>query len=110
MILAVAGTLGASLGGELDDAIGPRRMILASMIVLLVALIVILMVDRDRILYVSVRPRSRRTAVPRRRRACLSRDRHLPRLCRWSAAGRLRTLLIRLAPRDRITQYVGLSR
>ncbi len=66
LILAVAGTFGAWLGGKLDDAIGPRRVILTSMIVLLVALIIILMVDRDRILFVPVAPpvRAGRCSAP----------------------------------------------
>ena len=34
LILAIAGTFGAWLGGKLDDAIGPRRVIFASLIVL----------------------------------------------------------------------------
>jgi UMF1 family MFS transporter len=109
LILAVAGTFGAWLGGKLDDAIGPRRVILASMIVLLIALIVILMVDRDRILFVPVAP-----PVPGGPLfgAAAERAYLVIGVFLGFAAGPLqaasRTLLIRLAPRDRITQYFGL--
>jgi UMF1 family MFS transporter len=109
LILAVAGTFGAWLGGKLDDAIGPRRVILTSMIVLLIALVVILMVDRDRILFVPVAP-----PVPGGPLfgAAAERAYLVIGVFLGFAAGPLqaasRTLLIRLAPRDRITQYFGL--
>jgi UMF1 family MFS transporter len=109
LILAVAGTFGAWLGGKLDDAIGPRRVILVSMVVLLVALIVILLVDRDRILFVSVAP-----PVPGGPLfgAAAERAYLLIGCFLGFAAGPLqaasRTLLIRLAPPDRITQHFGL--
>jgi UMF1 family MFS transporter len=109
LILAVAGTFGAWLGGKLDDAIGPRRVILMSMVVLLVALIVILLVDRDRILFVSVAP-----PVPGGPLfgAAAERAYLLIGCFLGLAAGPLqaasRTLLIRLAPPDRITQHFGL--
>jgi len=109
LILAVAGTFGAWLGGKLDDAIGPRRVILTSMIVLLIALIIILMVDRDRILFVPVAP-----PVPGGPLfgAAAERAYLVIGVFLGFAAGPLqaasRTLLIRLAPRDRITQYFGL--
>ena len=109
LILAIAGTFGAWLGGKLDDRIGPRRVIFASLLVLLVALIVILLVDRDRILFVPVAP-----PVPGGPLfgAAAERAYLLIGVFLGFAAGPLqaasRTLLIRLAPRDRITQYFGL--
>ena len=109
LILAVAGTFGAWLGGKLDDAIGPRRVIITSMIVLLLALIIILMVDRDSIVFVQVAP-----PVPGGPLfgAAAERAYLVIGVFLGFAAGPLqaasRTLLIRLAPRDRITQYFGL--
>jgi UMF1 family MFS transporter len=109
LILAIAGTLGAWLGGKLDDRVGPKKVIVASLIVLLTALAVILMVDRDRILFVQVPP-----PVPGgplfgapAEQAYL-----LIGVFLGFAAGPLqaasRTLLIRLAPVDRITQHFGM--
>src|SRR5207244_8696167 len=53
IILAIAGTLGAWLGGKLDDHLGPKRVIAGSMVVLLLAVIAILLVDKDSILLVT---------------------------------------------------------
>jgi UMF1 family MFS transporter len=109
LILAIAGTFGAWLGGKLDDAIGPRRVIFMSLIILLVALIMILMVDRNRILFVQVAP-----PVPGGPLfgAAAERAYLMIGVFLGFAAGPLqaasRTLLIRLAPPDRITQHFGL--
>ena len=56
ILLAVAGTLGAWIGGKLDDRLGPKCVIATSMIVLLSAIVMILMVDKDSILFVKVAP------------------------------------------------------
>lgn len=109
LILAVFGTLGAWLGGKLDDRVGPKKVILWSMVMLLLAIVTILMVTRDSILFVPVAP-----PVPggplfggAAERAYL-----LIGIFIGIAAGPLqaasRTLLIRLAPPDRITQHFGL--
>src|SRR5580698_5014785 len=49
IILAVAGTFGAWIGGKLDDSLGPKRVIAGAMVVLLFAIVGILMVDKDSI-------------------------------------------------------------
>jgi UMF1 family MFS transporter len=54
ILLAIAGTFGAWLGGKLDDSLGPKRVIAGSMLILLLAIIAILLVDRDSILFVKV--------------------------------------------------------
>src|ERR1700686_5048944 len=56
IILAIAGTLGAWLGGKLDDTLGPKRVIAGSMLILLLAVVAILLVDKDSILFVRVAP------------------------------------------------------
>src|SRR6202007_1255367 len=56
IILAIAGTLGGWFGGKLDDAFGPKRVIAGSMLVLLGAIIAILLVDKDSVLFVKVTP------------------------------------------------------
>src|SRR5438067_10180816 len=54
IILAIAGTLGAWLGGKLDDMFGPKRVIAGSMMVLLAALAAIFLVETHSILFVTV--------------------------------------------------------
>src|SRR5439155_20762290 len=56
IILAIAGTLGAWLGGKLDDALGPKRVIARSMMVLLLAVLAVLLVDKDSVFFIKVAP------------------------------------------------------
>jgi UMF1 family MFS transporter len=109
LIIAVFGTFGAWLGGKLDDRLGPKAVIAGSLVMLLIALITILLIDRDSILFVKVAP-----PVPGgplfggvAEKAYI-----LVGVFIGIAAGPLqaasRTLLIRLAPADRITQHFGL--
>jgi UMF1 family MFS transporter len=109
LILAVAGTFGAWLGGKLDDRIGPKKVVAGSLLILLIALAAILMIDRDQIFFTKVAP-----PVPggplfgaAAEQAYLAIGVFL-----GFAAGPLqaasRTMLVRLAPPDQITQYFGL--
>jgi UMF1 family MFS transporter len=109
IILAFAGTFGAWLGGKLDDSLGPKRVIAGSMLLLLFAVVAILMVDKDRILFVPVAPPEPGGALF----AASAERAYLLLGCLIGAAGgplqaASRTLLIRLAPEDRIAQYFGL--
>jgi UMF1 family MFS transporter len=109
IILAIAGTFGAWLGGKLDDHFGPKRVIAGSMIVLLLAVIAILLVDKDRIFFIEVAPPQPGGGLF----AAASEKAYLILGCLIGAAGgplqaAARTLLIRLAPKDRIAQYFGL--
>jgi UMF1 family MFS transporter len=54
ILLAIAGTFGAWLGGKLDDSLGPKRVIGGSMWILLFAIVAILLVDKDSILFLKV--------------------------------------------------------
>jgi UMF1 family MFS transporter len=109
ILLAIAGTFGAWLGGKLDDRLGPKRVISGSMAILLFAIVAILMVDKDSILFIKVTqpvPGGALFAAPAERA-------YLVLGCLIGAAGgplqaASRTLLIRLAPKDRIAQYFGL--
>src|SRR5205085_4598338 len=56
IMLAAAGTFGAWLGGKLDDLLGPKRVIMGSMLILLLSLAAILLVDKDSIFFVKVAP------------------------------------------------------
>jgi MFS transporter, UMF1 family len=109
ILLAIAGTFGAGLGGKLDDKLGPKRVITGSMLILLSSIVAILFVDNDQILFVKV-------AAPAPGGALFSgaaERAYLVLGCLIGAAGgplqaASRTLLIRLAPQDRIAQYFGL--
>ena len=88
ILLAIAGTLGAWLGGKLDDRLGPKRVIAGSMLILLFAIAAILLVDKDSILFVQGRAaRAGWRAVLRRCRTRLSRARMPDRRRRRTAAG-----------------------
>src|SRR3954453_3189743 len=109
ILLAIAGSFGAWIGGKLDDRFGPKSVISASLIVLLLSVIWILTVDRDRILFFNVAP-----PVPGGGLfASVSERIYLVLGCLIGMAGgplqaASRSLLIRLAPQDRIAQYFGL--
>ena len=109
IILAIAGTFGAWLGGKLDDSLGPKRVIAGSMLLLLLAIVAILLVDKDSILFIKVA-----APVPGGTLFSGAAERaYLVLGCLIGAAGgplqaASRTLLIRLAPKDRIAQYFGL--
>ncbi|WP_291870030.1 MFS transporter [Bradyrhizobium sp.] len=109
ILLAVAGTIGAWLGGKLDDTLGPKRVIAGSTVVLLSSIIAILLVDRDSIFLVKVAP-----PVPGGALFSGAAERaYLVLGCLIGMAGgplqaASRSLLVRMAPKDRIAQYFGL--
>ena len=109
IILAIAGTLGAWLGGKLDDLLGPKTVIAGSMSMLLLAIVAILLVGKDHVFFVKVAPPSPGGALF----ASAAERAYLVLGCLIGAAGgplqaASRSLLIRIAPRDRIAQYFGL--
>jgi UMF1 family MFS transporter len=109
IILAIAGTLGAWVGGKLDDALGPRRVIAGSMLVLLLATVAILLVDKDSVLFIKVTPPVAGGALF----ASAAERAYLVLGCLIGAAGAplqaaSRSLLIRIAPKDRVAQFFGL--
>src|SRR3954451_6764944 len=109
IMLAIAGAFGAWFGGKLDDRFGPKRVIAGSMLILLLALAAILLVDKDSIFFIKVAPPAPGGALF----AAASERAYLMLGCLIGAAGgplqaASRTLLIRLAPKDRIAQYFGL--
>src|SRR5450432_3569839 len=109
ILLAISGTFGAWLGGKLDDSLGPKRVISGSMLILLLAIVAILLVDKDSILFIKVA-----APVPGGGLfAAASARAYLVLGCLIGAAGgplqaASRSLLIHLAPKQRIAQYFGL--
>jgi UMF1 family MFS transporter len=109
IILAIAGTLGAWLGGKLDDRLGPKRVITGSMLILLLSIIAILLVDKDSILFIQVAPPAPGGALF----SGAAERAYLVLGCLIGAAGgplqaASRSLLVRMAPKDRVAQYFGL--
>jgi UMF1 family MFS transporter len=109
IILAIAGTFGAWLGGRLDDRLGPKYVIAGSMLILLAAIVAILLVDKDSILFIKVAPPAPNGPLF----AGAAERAYLVLGCLIGAAGgplqaASRTLLIHLAPNDRVAQYFGL--
>src|ERR1700744_2202947 len=109
IILAIAGTFGGWLGGKLDDAFSPKYVIAGSMCMLLFATVTILLVEKDSILFFQVTP-----PVPGGALFASAAERAYLMLGGGiGAAGAplqaaSRSLLIRIAPKDRIAQYFGL--
>src|SRR5665647_2861506 len=109
IVLAIAGTFGAWLGGKLDDKLGPKRVITGSMLILLFSIVAILLVGKETILFVKVAPPAPGGALF----SGAAERAYLLLGCLIGAAGgplqaASRTLLIRMAPKDRIAQYFGL--
>jgi UMF1 family MFS transporter len=109
VILALAAALGAWLGGKLDDKFGPKRVMAGSLLVLLASIVGILLVEKQTIAFIEVTPPMRNGAPF----SAAAERAYLVLGCMIGAAGgplqaSSRTLLIRLAPKDRITQYFGL--
>ncbi|WP_398481918.1 MFS transporter [Tardiphaga sp.] len=109
IILAIAGTFGAFMGGKLDDAFGPKRVIAGALLLLLVAVVSILLIDKETILFMKVTPPQPNGGLF----AAPAEKAYLLLGCLIGMAGgplqaASRTLLIRLAPQDRIGQFFGL--
>jgi UMF1 family MFS transporter len=110
ILLVITATVGAYAGGKLDDRVGPKRVMLGSLAILLVATVAILSTGRDHILFVvPVAPPvvgAGLFAAPAEKFFIAI------GLFIGLAAGPLqaaaRTLLVRLAPADKITQFFGL--
>jgi UMF1 family MFS transporter len=109
ILLAIAGTFGAWLGGKLDDSLGPKRVIAGSLMILLLAIVAILLVDKDSIFFIKVAPPALDGALF----SGATERAYLVLGCLIGMAGgplqaASRTLLIHMAPKERVAQYFGL--
>lgn len=109
ILLAISGTLGAWLGGKLDDRFGSKHVVIGSILLLLLSIAAILTTDRETVLMMAVTPPvpgGGLFAAPAEQAYLL-----LGALI-GMAGGPLqaasRSLLIRLAPEDKIGAYFGL--
>jgi MFS transporter, UMF1 family len=109
VLLAISGTFGAVLGGLLDDRLGPKPVIMASLTALLFALSAMLAIYPDYIGPFQVAPPTKDDGLF----ASAAEQAYLAAgLVVGFAAGPLqassRSFLVRIAPRERITQFFGL--
>jgi UMF1 family MFS transporter len=73
ILLTMTGALGAWLGGELDDRLGPKPVILGSLLMLILAAIAILSTGRDHVLFwLAVAPPVRARSIRARRKSSSS--------------------------------------
>lgn len=110
ILLTITGTIGALVGGKLDDRFGAKKVILGSLLILLVSCAVILSIDRDRIFFViPVVPADPHaglfTSGAEKLYVAIG-------LFIGLAAGPLqaasRAMLVRLAPKEQLAQFFGL--
>lgn len=110
ILLTITGTLGALIGGRLDDKLGAKPVIIGSLAILIVSCVTILSMDRDRIFFFfPVAPADPHSglfaSLPEKLYVAVG-------LFIGLAAGPLqaasRALLVRLAPREQLAQFFGL--
>jgi UMF1 family MFS transporter len=110
ILLTITGTIGAYVGGKLDDRLGAKPVVLASLVILTICCLGILSISRDRILFfLPVAPPMPGGGIfaSTAERLYLA----LGALIGMVAAplqAASRTLLVRLAPRDKLAQFFGL--
>jgi UMF1 family MFS transporter len=109
IVLTIAGTIGAALGGVLDDRVGSKRVIVWTLLLFVLAAIGVLSVDRDHVLFrLAVEPKLPDSAPF----ASVGEQVYLAfAILIGLAAGPIqsssRTLLARLAPPDKTTEFFG---
>jgi len=110
ILLTITGTFGAYVGGKLDDRLGAKVVVLGSLLVLAICCCGILSVSRDRILFfLEVAPPQPGSGLfastPERLYVALG---ALIGMVASPLQAASRTLLVRLAPHDRLAQFFGL--
>lgn len=110
IILIMTGILGAAVGGIVDDLVGSKRVIICALVLLLVAAFGILSVDGSHILYtVAVEPKAPGSApFSSTGEIVFLAFAILVGLAAAPVQASSRSLLARLAPPDKITQFFGL--
>jgi len=110
ILLTITGTIGAYIGGRLDDKIGAKKVVLSALVVLIVCCVGILSIDRDTIFFVVD------VAPPQPGAGLFSSTAEKLYLMLGALIGAVagplqaasRTLLVRLSPEDKLAQFFGL--
>ena len=110
ILLLVTGTIGALLGGRLDDRLGPKHVITGSLVILIVASLGILSVDREHIAFFIP------VAAPTAGGGLFASAGEKAYLVLGAAIGAVagplqaasRTLLVKVSPPGRMTEFFGL--
>ncbi|HET7715343.1 MAG TPA: MFS transporter [Bauldia sp.] len=110
IVLTVTGTIGALVGGKLDDTFGPKAVLFGAITLLTVAAIGILSVDADHVAWIipvspPVAGDGLFSSTPERAYIALGGLIGAAAGPLWAAS---RSLLCRVAPRDHMTQFFGL--
>lgn len=110
ILLTISGAIGAFFGGRIDDAIGSKPVILIALVGLMISTIGILSVDKNHIFFVTEVAEKTAGSGPFSslgEQVCV-----LFALCVGLVAGPVqassRTMLARLAPKDKMTEFFGL--
>lgn len=109
ILIIVAASIGALAGGRLDDRIGPKKVILGSLAVLVVASLGILSIDRDHVAFVIA-------VTPGAGEALFAGAGEKVYLLLGAAIGAVsgplqaasRTLMVRISPPEKLTEFFGL--
>lgn len=110
IVLTLVGAFGALVGGRLDDRLGPKAVIMGALLILLVGAIGILSVDRTHILFfneVAAKPSGSKPFSAIGEQVFLA-FAIVVGLVAAPVQAASRSLLARLAPAEKITQYFGL--
>lgn len=110
IILAIFGAIGAFIGGRFDDAIGPRRVLLITLCGLTLAVLGIISIDKNHIFFVyEVAPKGDGSGLFSSTAEQLYLSFALMvGLVFGPIYASSRSLLVRLAPEDKMTEFFGL--
>ncbi|MEQ1716704.1 MAG: MFS transporter [Hyphomicrobium sp.] len=109
-ILTLAGAIGALMGGGLDDKLGPRAVIVGALVILLIGTVGILSVDKTHVLFSTEVAEKAAGSGPFSaigERVFLA-FAFIVALVAGPIQAASRSLLARLAPADKVTQFFGL--
>ena len=110
IVLTLFGAFGALIGGRLDDKVGPKTVIISALLILLIGAIGILSVDKTHVLYtteVTAKADGSAAFSSVGERVFLA-FAMIVSLVAAPVQAASRSLLARLAPADKMTQFFGL--